>query len=502
MTEKLARGMHPDPAPATTGHHTDDSGAHGDHGGGLKRGLSNRHLQLIAIGGAIGTGLFMGAGKTISLAGPSVILVYAIIGFMLFFVMRAMGELLLSNLNYKSLRDAVSDILGPGAGFVTGWTYWFCWIVTGMADLVAITGYVQYWWSGVPLWLPGAGAILLLFVLNLAAVRLFGEMEFWFAIIKILAIVALIFTGLVMVVSHFESPDGSVAQFSNLVDHGGFFPNGITGFLAGFQIAIFAFVGIELAGTAAAETEDPVRTLPRAINSIPVRIVVFYVASLAVIMMVIPWDRVHTDSSPFVQMFALAGLPAAADIINFVVLTSAASSANSGIFSTSRMLFGLSLEGAAPRRWAKLSANQVPARGLLFSIVCLIPGVAVMYAGSSIIEAFTLITTVSSVLFMVVWAYILVAYIVYRRRNPQLHAASVFKMPGGVAMAVVVLVFFAGMVGVLTLENDTRSALLATPVWFLILGAGWWFSGGARGAASRSQLTGPTTPVTSATTDS
>src|SRR5699024_10970421 len=184
--------------------------------------------------------------------------------------------------------------------------------------------------------------------------------------------------------------------------------NGLTGFLAGFQIAIFAFVGIELAGTAAAETEDPVRTLPRAINSIPVRIVVFYVLSLAVIMMVIPWDRVHTNSSPFVQMFALAGLPAAAGIINFVVLTSAASSANSGIFSTSRMLFGLSLEGAAPRRWAKLSANQVPARGLLFSIVCLIPGVAVMYAGSSIIEAFTLITTVSSVLFMVVWAYILV----------------------------------------------------------------------------------------------
>ncbi len=485
MTEKLARGAQPGPAPATAGGNSEDSG---DGGSGLKRGLSNRHLQLIAIGGAIGTGLFMGSGKTISLAGPSVILVYAIIGFMLFFVMRAMGELLLANLNYKSLRDAVSDILGPGAGFVTGWTYWFCWIVTGMADLVAITGYVQYWWSGVPLWLPGACAILVLFLLNLAAVRLFGEMEFWFAIIKILAIVALIFVGAVMVFSHFESPDGSVAQFSNLVDHGGFFPNGVSGFLAGFQIAIFAFVGIELAGTAAAETEDPVRNLPRAINSIPIRIVVFYVLSLTMIMLVIPWDRVHTDSSPFVQMFALAGLPAAAGIINFVVLTSAASSANSGIFSTSRMLFGLSLEGSAPRRWGKLSANQVPAQGLLFSIICLVPGVAVMYAGSSLIEAFTLITTVSSVLFMVVWAYILVAYLVYRRRRPELHAASVFKMPGGVAMAVVVLLFFVAMVGVLMLENDTRSALLATPLWFLLLGVGWWWTGGAKGAASRSQI--------------
>lgn len=275
----------------------------------LQRGLSNRHIQLIAIGGAIGTGLFMGSGKTISLAGPSVLLVYGIIGFMLFFVMRAMGELLLSNLNYKSLRDAVSDILGPTAGFVCGWTYWFCWIVTGMADVVAITGYVQYWWSGVPLWLPGALTIVLLLGLNLVAVRLFGELEFWFAIIKLVAITALIVTGVVMIVAHFQSPDGDVAAVSNLIDHGGFFPNGIAGFLAGFQIAIFAFVGVELAGTAAAETKDPEKTLPRAINSIPIRIVVFYILALAVIMMVTPWDKVHADSSPFVQMFALAGLP-------------------------------------------------------------------------------------------------------------------------------------------------------------------------------------------------
>lgn len=316
----------------------------------LQRGLSNRHIQLIAIGGAIGTGLFMGSGKTISLAGPSVLLVYGIIGFMLFFVMRAMGELLLSNLNYKSLRDAVSDILGPTAGFVCGWTYWFCWIVTGMADVVAITGYVQYWWSGVPLWLPGALTIVLLLGLNLVAVRLFGELEFWFAIIKLVAITALIVTGVVMIVAHFQSPDGDVAAVSNLIDHGGFFPNGIAGFLAGFQIAIFAFVGVELAGTAAAETKDPEKTLPRAINSIPIRIVVFYILALAVIMMVTPWDKVHADSSPFVQMFALAGLPAAAGIINFVVLTSAASSANSGIFSTSRMLFGLAREGGPDPR--------------------------------------------------------------------------------------------------------------------------------------------------------
>lgn len=454
----------------------------------LKRGLSNRHLQLIAIGGAIGTGLFMGSGKTISVAGPSVILIYAVIGFMLFFVMRAMGEMLLANLSYKSLRDAVSDILGPSAGFITGWTYWFCWIVTGMADIVAITGYTQYWWPHAPLWLPGVCVIILLFVLNLAAVRLFGEIEFWFAIIKIVAIVALICVGLFMVATAFQSPDGHTASVNNLINNGGFFPNGLTGFLAGFQIAIFAFVGIELAGTAAAETKDPMITLPRAINSIPIRIVIFYVLSLTVIMMVTPWNDVSANSSPFVQMFALAGIPAAAGIINFVVITSAASSANSGIFSTSRMLFGLSLEGAAPRAWAKLSKSQVPARGLIFSVLCLIPAIIVLYAGGTVIGAFTLITTVSSVLFMVVWTFILVAYIVYRRRTPELHKASTFPMPGGVVMSVVVLVFFAAMLVVLTLEADTRIALIATPVWFIILGIAWRATGGPTGAARRAAI--------------
>lgn len=462
-----------------------DSHVESDH---LQRGLSNRHIQLIAIGGAIGTGLFMGSGKTISLAGPSVILVYGIIGFMLFFVMRAMGELLLSNLNYKSLRDAVSDILGPTAGFVCGWTYWFCWIVTGMADVVAITGYTQYWWPDIALWIPGALTILLLLGLNLVAVRLFGELEFWFAIIKLVAITALILVGAVMVISRFQSPDGDIAAVSNLIDHGGFFPNGITGFLAGFQIAIFAFVGVELAGTAAAETKDPEKNLPRAINSIPIRIVVFYILALAVIMMVTPWDKVHSDSSPFVQMFALAGLPAAAGIINFVVLTSAASSANSGIFSTSRMLFGLAREGQAPKRWGILSRNQVPARGLLFSVACLVPSLAILYAGASVIDAFTLITTVSSVLFMVVWSLILAAYLVFRRKFPERHAASKFKVPGGALMCWVVLAFFAFMVVVLTFENDTRSALMATPIWFVILLAGWYITGGVKGAEKRAKL--------------
>jgi D-serine/D-alanine/glycine transporter len=440
----------------------------------LSRSLSNRHIQLIAIGGAIGTGLFMGSGKTISLAGPSILFVYMTIGFMLFFVMRALGELLLSNLEYKSFTDFAADLLGPWAGFFTGWTYWFSWIVTGMADVVAIAGYVSFWWPTLPLWIPAVAAITLLLCLNLPTVKAFGETEFWFALIKIIAILALIVVGLVMVLTSFTGPDGTQATFANLWNDGGLFPTGFMGFVAGFQIAVFAFVGIELVGTTAAETKDPQRTLPKAINSIPLRVLLFYVGALLVIMAVTPWRDIEADRSPFVGMFALAGLGIAASVINFVVLTSAASSANSGIYSTSRMIYGLSLEGDAPPRFRRLTKRHVPAAAVCFSCAFLLCAVGILYAGSSIIEAFTLITTISALLFMFVWTIILVSYIVYRKRRPELHERSIFRMPGGVTMCWVVMGFFAFLLWALTQQPDTLKALLVTPVWFGVLAVAWW----------------------------
>lgn len=447
-----------------------DSLEHPDH---LKRSLSNRHLQLIAIGGAIGTGLFMGSGKTISLAGPSILLVYLIIGVMLFFVMRAMGELLLSNLAYKSFIDFSTDLLGPWAGFFCGWTYWFCWIITAIADVIAIAAYAQYWFPGLVPWIPALLCVLLLLSLNLVTVRLFGEMEFWFALIKIVAICALIITGFGLVAWGFQSPSGHVASLSNLWNDGGLFPTGLGGFFAGFQIAVFAFVGIELVGTTAAETANPERNLPRAINSIPVRIVLFYVLSLVVIMAVTPWREVVPDKSPFVELFVLAGIPAAAALINFVVMTSATSSANSGIFSTSRMLYGLAQEDHAPKAFGQLSRAAVPSRGLFFSCLCLLLGAMLVYVIPNLVTAFTLVTTLAAVLFMFVWSLILCAYIAYRRKRPHLHEASHYKMPGGVAMCYVCLAFFAVVLVLLTLQADTLQALLASPAWFLLLGAGY-----------------------------
>lgn len=439
----------------------------------LRRSLSNRHIQLIAIGGAIGTGLFMGSGKSIRVAGPSIIVAYLVIGTMLYFVMRAMGELLLHNLHWKSFQDFAAELLGPWAGFFLGWTYWLCWVVTGMADVIAITSYWDFWthdktWA----FILTAATILLLLVLNLLTVRLFGELEFWFALIKILAIIILIVAAIVLVAMGFTSANGNRATISNLWTHGGFAPQGWSGFFGGFQIAVFAYVGIELVGTTSAETHDPKTTMPKAINAVPVRILIFYVGALLAMMCVTPWNLIRADSSPFVQMFSIIGFGAAATVMNFVVLTSAASSANSGIYSTSRMLYGLAHKGMAPRPFGKLTRHGVPAWGLVCTII-IIGSAIVLAATESISGAFTLVTTVSAVLFIFVWSMILVSHIVHVGRNPRAHAESIYPMPGASFMPWVVLAFFLFVIVLLTQEPDTLRALLATPVWFIVLGLAW-----------------------------
>ena len=333
--------------------------------------------------------------------------------------------------------------------------------------------YTQFWFPGLAPWIPAVLCVLLLLSLNLVTVKLFGEMEFWFALIKIVAICALIVTGFALVAWGFTSPTGHKAEVANLWNDGGFFPKGLSGFFAGFQIAVFAFAGIELVGTTAAETADPMRNLPKAINSIPIRIIIFYVLALVAIMMVTPWRMVEPGQSPFVGLFVLAGIPAAASLINFVVLTSATSSANSGIFSTSRMLYGLAGEKHAPKAFARLSRAAVPSLGLLFSCFCLLLGAAMIYLIPDLITAFTLITTLSAVLFMFVWSLILFSYIAYRRKRPQLHEASTYKMPGGVFMCWVCLAFFVFVMVLLSLRADTRAALIASPVWFVLLGIGY-----------------------------
>lgn len=439
----------------------------------LHRALSNRQIQLIAIGGAIGTGLFMGSGRTISRAGPAVVVVYAVVGLFVFFVLRAMGELLLSNLNYKSFVDFAADLLGPAAGFFIGWSYWFAWVVNGIAEIVAITGYSKFWWPNLPIWIPAVVTVAVVLIFNLFSVRNFGEIEFWFALIKITAIMGLIVVGAVLVATDFVSPSGDRATLANLWTGGGFFATGFSGVVGGFQIAFFAFVGVELVGTAAAETADPRRTLPRAINAVPLRVAIFYVGALLAILTVVPWRHFASGESPFVTMFSLAGLGAAASLVNFVVITSAASSANSGVFSTGRMLFGLAGEGSAPSLFRRLNRGGVPASAVSVTAPVLLISVPLLYASGSVIGVFTVITTIASLLFMFVWSMVVVSYLVYRRRYAQRHAASIYRMPGGVVMCWAILAFFVFVLWTLSTEPDTAAAMAWFPAWFAILTLGW-----------------------------
>ncbi|MDR7074242.1 amino acid permease [Fictibacillus barbaricus] len=432
----------------------------------LKRGLKNRHIQLIAIGGAIGTGLFLGAGKSIHLAGPSIMLNYTLIGIMLFFMMRALGEMLMYKPTSGSFTYFAESFIGPWAGFITGWTYWFCWIVTGMAEITAVGLYVKYWFPSIPQWLTALAAVLILLLINMSAVKAFGEIEFWFALIKIITIFALIVVGIALIVMGYES-HGTQASFSNLVNHGGFFPNGLTGFFLAFQMALFAFAGVELVGVTAGEAQDPEKTLPSAINNIPARILLFYIGSLIVLMSIYPWDKIDPNSSPFVSVFKLIGIPAASGIINFVVLTSAMSSCNSGLFSTGRMLYTLANEGKAPKKLGSLNKKQVPAAALIVSTFFLSFGVLLNYLLPE--KVFTLVTSIATICFIWIWGIILVSHLRFRKLKPEEAKKSSFKMPLSPLINWIVLAFFAFVIVVLGFAADTRIALFITPVWFVII---------------------------------
>lgn len=445
----------------------------------LQRSLSNRHIQLIAIGGAIGTGLFLGAGKSISFAGPSILLTYLIIGLFLFLFMRGLGELLLSNTNYHSFTDIARDYLGDFMGYITGWTYWFCWVVTGMAEVTAVAKYVQFWWPDFPTWASSFICIIILMGLNLLTAKLFGELEFWFAIIKVITIVALILVGIVLIIIGFETKFGH-ASISNIWSHNGIFPNGMNGFLLSFQMAIFSFVGIELIGVTAGEAQDPEKTLPRAINSVPIRIVLFYIGSLIVLMSVTPWDKIDPNESPFVKFFGLIGIGIAASLINFVVITSASSSCNSGIFSNSRMLFGLSKNFSKGNDsfFQRTNKAGVPANAVVFSSVLLLISVLLNYFIPNANAVFTLVTTVATVFFIVVWSIVMIAYLKYLKTRPELHKKSIYKMPGGKLSAYIVLAFFGFVFLLLFMAEDTRMGLLVSPLWFVLLAIMYYVQGG------------------------
>ncbi len=439
--------------------------------GEYRKELSNRHINMIAIGGAIGVGLFLGSGKALDQVGPGLMVIYAIAGTMIFFVMRALGELLMYRPVSGSFAEYAGEFVGPWAKFATGWGYWLVWIVTGMAEITAVGEYFQFWFPEVPQWIPALGALVVLSGVNLIAVKLFGEFEFWFALIKVLAIVGMIVLVALILVFGF-SDVGDTASVSNIWAHGGLFPNGATSALLSFQIVMFAFIGVEMVGQTASESANPKQVLPRAINAVMLRILIFYVGALAALTAVAPWTQFSPEGSPFVQAFAMIGIPAAAGVINFVVTTAALSSCNSGIYSTGRMLRTLSHDGHAPRGIGVLSGRAVPARAIAVTFGVMLIGVALNYLVPE--QAFTYITSASTVGALFTWGMIVASHLGFRRKVARGELqTSTFRMPLAPYSNYVVLAFLAMVVVLLAFDSETRIALYITPVLVLAVGIGY-----------------------------
>ncbi len=437
----------------------------------LARNLRNRHIQLIAIGGTIGVGLFLGSAKAIHDAGPGLLVAYALGGVAIFFIMRALGELLTYRPVAGSFATYAEEFCGPLAGFVTHWSYWFMWVVIAMAELTAIGIYVRYWFPDLPQWLPALIALLVLYGTNLLAVRVFGELEFWFALVKVVTIVAFIAAGLVVIFFHLGEL-GATAGFANLYAHGGFLPFGIVGVLLTLQIVMFAYSGVELIGVTAGEAENPAVVLPRATNGIILRILIFYLGALVVIMSLVPWNELSPSVSPFVFVFQKLRVPGAASLITLVVITAAASSCNSGLFSTGRMLWSLAQRGHGPRIFGTLNAQQVPAAGIHASAAVMLIAVVLNYMVPK--QVFTWITSIALIGTLWTWGIILVSHRNYRRAVQAGRAtAAPFRMPLAPFANWAVLAFLVAVTAMLWLDAETRVALYVAPVWFALLAVGY-----------------------------
>lgn len=431
----------------------------------LQRGLEQRHITLMSLGAAIGVGLFLGSATAIQLAGPAILISYIIGGLAIFIIMRALGEMAVHNPVSGSFSRYAKDYLGPLAGYITGWNYWFLWVVTCMAEITAVGVYMKMWFPDTPSWIWALAALVIMTLVNLIAVKAYGEFEFWFALIKIVAILAMIFVGLGVII--FGIGNGGVAVgISNLWTNGGFAPNGISGIFMSLQMVMFAYLGVEMIGVTAGEAKNPKKVIPNAINTVFWRILLFYVGALFVIMSIYPWNEVGNNGSPFVLMFEQIGIGPAAGIINFVVLTAALSSCNSGIFSTGRMLFNLAEQKQAPASFKRISGTGVPSKAIIFSATLLLVGVLLNYLVPE--KVFIWVTSISTFGAVWTWGIILLSQLKFRK---SLTKGEVSKLsykalfyPYG---SYIVLAFLILVLGLMAYFPDTRVAVIVGPIWII-----------------------------------
>ena len=451
----------------------------------LKRGLTNRHIQLIALGGAIGTGLFLGIGPAAVLAGPSVIFGYAIAGIIAFFIMRQLGEMVVNEPVSGSFSHFAYKYWGPFAGFASGWNYWILYILVSMSELTAIGIYVQFWWPEIPLWASSLFFFLVINALNLGSVKMFGEAEFWFSIIKVIAILAMIVFGTYLLIS---GTGGEQATISNLWNNGGFFPkgwlsgnseNGFQGLLAAMALIMFSFGGLELIGITAAEAENPEKNIPKATNQVIYRILIFYVGALIILFSLSPWENITDKSSPFVMVFEnLNGLNVnlfgydisfsklIAIALNVIVLTAALSVYNSSVYSNSRMLFGLAEQGNAPKFLRKLSKNHVPIMAIMvssvFAAICILINKIIPESAFHVLMSLVVSSLVIN------WIMISITHLKYRQqkdieKTKTLFPSFLYPISNYICLAflfgVLVIMWFTGL----------KISVELIPIWMLFL---------------------------------
>ena len=437
----------------------------------LTRGLSARHIRFIALGSAIGTGLFYGSAGAIQKAGPSVLLAYLIGGAAVYVVLRALGEMAVRNPVSGSFGEYAAKHLGPLAGFMTGWTYTFEMIVVCLADVTAFGVYMGFWYPDVPRWIWVLAIVFFIGALNLLSVKVFGELEFWFTVVKVTAILAMIVAGVAILIFGFGVHDTSQGV-SNLWSEGGFFAGGFGGFVACFAIVMFAFGGTEIIGITAGEAEDPARTIPRAVNTVPMRIMLFYIATLAVIMAIIPWHTIGTGSSPFVQIFEAIGVGPAAAVLNVVVITAALSAINSDVFGAGRMMYGMAQRGQAPAVMTKVSRNGVPWMTVVVMTVALLLAVLLNYLIPE--SVFVVIASIATFATVFVWVMILLSqYRARRRMSAEEQAELQFPVPFWPYAPLAALAFLGFVIVVLAFDADTRVALIVGVVWLAGLTAAY-----------------------------
>lgn len=398
----------------------------------LKRSMTAGQMEMISLGGAIGVGLFMGASSTIKWTGPSVLLAYIFVGVILYIVMRALGEMLYVDPGTGSFADYASEHVHPIAGYLAEWANVFQYIVVGISEVVATTEYLRFWWKGISDWAAGVIIILFLLVANLASAKAYATLEFWFAMIKVVTIILMILLGFAVILFGFGN-GGHPVGFSNLWSHGGFFTGGLKGFFFSMAIIVGSYEGIELIGISAGEVSDPHKAIVKSVKSVLWRILIFYVGAIFVIVTIYPWNKLDSIGSPFVTTFAKVGITAAASVINFVVLTAALSGANSGIYSSSRMLYKLAHEGEAPKTFGHVSKRIVPSHAIIGITSGIFVGfmlnVLAQFLNKSLANIFVIVYSSSVLPGMVAWFVILLAELRFRRKNPHLMENHPFKLP-------------------------------------------------------------------------